>query len=60
VTGLITSAPIMPLSPPIRRQAHPFFRTDAAKKLQSRRCGLPTAPPVAEHTQIVFVVVIAI
>jgi len=50
----------MPLSPPKRRQAHPFFRTDAAKKLQSRRCGLPTAPPVAEHTQIVFVVVIAV
>jgi hypothetical protein len=28
-----------------------FFRTDAVKKLRSRRCGLATAPPVAKHLQ---------
>jgi len=50
----------MPLSPQTSRQTHLFFRTDAVKKLQSRRCGLLAAPPVAKHSQIVFVIVIAV
>src|SRR6476620_9962489 len=48
-----------PMSPPTLRQIHLFFRTDAVKKLQSRRCGLPTAPPVSKHSQIVLVILIA-
>jgi hypothetical protein len=60
VTEFTASALIMPLSPQTSRQTHLFFRTDAVKKLQSRRCGLPAAPPVAKHSQIVFVIVIAV
>jgi hypothetical protein len=60
VTKFIASALIMPLSPPTPRQTHLFFRTDAVKKLRSRRCGLPTAPPGAKHSQIVFVIVITV
>jgi hypothetical protein len=60
VTEFTASALIMPLSPQTSRQTHLFFRTDAVKKLRSRRCGLPTAPPVAKHLQNVFVIVIAV
>jgi hypothetical protein len=57
VTEFIASAFVMPPTP---RQIHLFFRTDAVKKLRSRHCGLPTAPPVAKHSQIVFVILIAV
>jgi hypothetical protein len=57
VTGFIASALMLIMSPPI--PANLFFRTDALRKLRSRRCDLPTVASGKALTNC-FLVLIAV